>query len=358
MRTQRWGTASAPRLLAGVGLVLGLLAIVTLASLPSAGLGQSPGLVAAYSFDEGAGASVADASGSGNVGAIGSATWTSLGRFGNALAFNGQSRVTVPDAPSLRLQGAMTLSAWVFPSAWAAGEMSSTRGTTTTTCRLLVARVAPGRRSHLRRQLGRGVRHRPLALEHVDASGDDLRRADPTPVRERRPGREPPADRGAHAVHEPARDRRRLPLRAALRRPHRRSPRLRHRPHPDPSPSGHEHRHRRRSAPDTQPPTAPTGLAATATSPTQINLSWTAATDNAAILQYRVERCQGAGCSNFAEIATATGTTYQDTGRTPSTSYSYRVRAQDTSTNLGPYSNTATATRPRRPISPRPRRPT
>ena len=81
------------------------------------------GLVAAYSFNEGSGTSVADASGSGNAGSIGSATWTTAGKYGNALSFNGSSaRVTVPDSPSLRLTNAMTLEAWVFPttvnSAW------------------------------------------------------------------------------------------------------------------------------------------------------------------------------------------------------------------------------------------------
>ena len=59
------------------------------------------------------------------------------------------------------------------------------------------------------------------------------------------------------------------------------------------------------AAPDTTPPTAPPGLAATAVSPTQINLTWTAATDNVGVTSYRVERCQGAGCTNFTEIATA-----------------------------------------------------
>ncbi len=74
------------------------------------------GLVAAYGFDEGSGAIVADASGNGNGGTIDGATWT-VGRFGAALDFNGtNARVTVNDASSLHLTTAMTLEAWVKPS--------------------------------------------------------------------------------------------------------------------------------------------------------------------------------------------------------------------------------------------------
>ena len=62
-----------------------------------------------------------------------------------------------------------------------------------------------------------------------------------------------------------------------------------------------------------------------------------------------MERCQGAGCSGFAEIAQPTGTTFSDAGRSASTSYSYRVRAVDAAGNLGPYSGTATATTPASP---------
>ena len=98
--------------------------------------------------------------------------------------------------------------------------------------------------------------------------------------------------------------------------------------------------------PDTTAPTAPTNLSATAASSTVVNLSWTAATDNVAVTGYRVERCQGAGCSVFAEIGQPTGTTFSDPGRSASTSYSYRVRAIDAANNLGPYSATATATTP------------
>ena len=97
--------------------------------------------------------------------------------------------------------------------------------------------------------------------------------------------------------------------------------------------------------PDTEAPSAPGTPTATATSASQINLSWPAATDNVAVTLYRVERCQGAGCSNFGEIGTTASTSYSDTGLSASTSYSYRVRAQDAVPNVGPYSNTASRRR-------------
>src|SRR5205823_10037171 len=95
---------------------------------------------------------------------------------------------------------------------------------------------------------------------------------------------------------------------------------------------------------DTTPPTAPSTLTATPASSTQINLAWTASTDNVGVTGYRVERCQGAGCSSFAQIATPATTTFNDTGLAASTSYSYRVRAADAAANPSPYSNTASAT--------------
>src|SRR3989441_1126296 len=95
---------------------------------------------------------------------------------------------------------------------------------------------------------------------------------------------------------------------------------------------------------DTQPPTAPSNLTATAASGTQINLAWTASTDNVAVTGYKVESCQGAGCTTFAQIATVTGTAYNNTGLTNGTSYSYRVRATDAAGNLSSYSNAASAT--------------
>ena len=77
----------------------------------------SPNLVAAYSFDEGAGTTVADASGNGNTGTLAGATWTGSGKINGALSFNGtSSRVDVPNAASLQLSTSMTLEAWVNPT--------------------------------------------------------------------------------------------------------------------------------------------------------------------------------------------------------------------------------------------------
>jgi hypothetical protein len=76
-----------------------------------------PGLVAAYGFEEGSGSTTTDSSGLGNTGTITASTWTTAGRFGNALSFNGTSSVvTVSDAAALRLTSAMTVEAWVRPT--------------------------------------------------------------------------------------------------------------------------------------------------------------------------------------------------------------------------------------------------
>jgi hypothetical protein len=73
--------------------------------------------VAAYGFEEGSGTVVNDASGNGNNGTISGATWTTSGKYGNALSFNGTNAlVSVNNAPSLQLTSAMTLEAWVYPT--------------------------------------------------------------------------------------------------------------------------------------------------------------------------------------------------------------------------------------------------
>src|SRR5439155_12843968 len=94
----------------------------------------------------------------------------------------------------------------------------------------------------------------------------------------------------------------------------------------------------------------PAAQTATPMSSSQINLSWTASKDTGGVTGYRVERCAGAGCTSFAQLAAPTGTppgpSVSDTGLTQATSYSYRVRATDAAGNLSGYSNVASATTP------------
>lgn len=96
---------------------------------------------------------------------------------------------------------------------------------------------------------------------------------------------------------------------------------------------------------DTTPPTTPGSLAATATSSTAISLTWTASTDaGSGVSLYRIERCTGAACANFSQIATSATNSFNNTSLTASTLYRYRVRAQDGAGNLSGYSSTAEAT--------------
>ena len=92
------------------------------------------------------------------------------------------------------------------------------------------------------------------------------------------------------------------------------------------------------------PPSQPGTLTATAVSPSEVDLSWGASTGS--VSGYLIERCSGASCTNFTQIAApaGTGTTYKDTSVSASTSYSYRVRATDAAGNLSTYSNVATTT--------------
>ena len=77
---------------------------------------------------------------------------------------------------------------------------------------------------------------------------------------------------------------------------------------------------------DTTPPAAPANRGTGIISTSQINLNWTASTDNIAVTGYKVERCQGPGCANFVQVGTSTSISYSDTGLQAGTSCSYRVR--------------------------------
>lgn len=84
--------------------------------------------------------------------------------------------------------------------------------------------------------------------------------------------------------------------------------------------------------PDITVPTAPKNLSAQAVSSGQINLSWTASTDNTGVAGYIVYR-------DNVEIGTVTTTTYSDLGVVPNTTYSYTVKAFDAAGNVSGSSN-------------------
>ncbi|HLF51115.1 GEVED domain-containing protein [Flavobacterium sp.] len=88
---------------------------------------------------------------------------------------------------------------------------------------------------------------------------------------------------------------------------------------------------------DTVAPSAPTALAASGTTQTTTNLSWTASTDNVAVTGYDVY--QGATLK-----ATVTGTTYAVTGLTASTAYTFSVKAKDAAGNISASSNIVNVT--------------
>jgi hypothetical protein len=96
-------------------------------------------------------------------------------------------------------------------------------------------------------------------------------------------------------------------------------------------------------------PAAPSNLLATPASTSQVNLAWTDMASNED--GFKIERCSGAGCSNFAQIATVGSnvTSYSNNGLLASTAYSYRVCAYNSGGNSS-YSNTAIATTPAPPL--------
>jgi fibronectin type III domain protein/calcineurin-like phosphoesterase family protein len=95
---------------------------------------------------------------------------------------------------------------------------------------------------------------------------------------------------------------------------------------------------------DREPPSAPTGLSASPTSPTSVHLSWTAATDNVAVTSYGVYR-------NGALIGTASSTGFDDLSAEPNTTYQYTVDAVDGMENRSALSAPAPATTPTTPTA-------
>ena len=294
--------------------------------------------VAAYSFDEGTGTTVTDASGNGNNGTVSGTTWTNAGLYGNALVFNGTSaRVTINDSASLHLTTGMTLEAWVNPSTvnsvWRdviykgndnyfleatsshsgvpggggtfGGANVTTFGTAVLTSSTWTHLAVTYDSATLRLYVN-GVQVSSLAQ-----TGSILVSANPLQI-------------GGDSIFGQFFQGRIDEVRvynAAL-------------------PAAQIQTDM--NTPVGSYPSAPGNLTATPVSTNQINLSWAASSDNAGVVGYLVER-QALSGTNFVQIATPASTSYNDTGLTPNTNYSYRVRATNTVGHVGPYSNVAQA---------------
>ncbi len=253
--------------------------------------------MAAYGFDEGSGTTVTDASGNGNNGTVANTTWSTTGKYGGRLQFNGTNAlVTMPDAASLHLTSGMTLEAWVNPSTVNANwrdviykgndnfylEATSTQ------------RLAARRRPDRRRQLRRRVRHRHAHRQHLGVSR-------PRPMTGRRCGFYVNGTQVASTAHTGAITTSTNPLQiggdsiygqffaglidevrvynVALTAAQIQTDQA--------TPVNSTGR-------DTTPPSQPGTLTANAVSSSgEIDLSWGASTDNVGVTGYQIERCQG-----------------------------------------------------------------
>jgi Big-like domain-containing protein/fibronectin type III domain protein len=96
--------------------------------------------------------------------------------------------------------------------------------------------------------------------------------------------------------------------------------------------------------PDVTPPSVPTNLAASAASSSQVNLSWTASTDNVSVTGYTIYRgTPGTAPTKLTTIPAGTSSTitFGDSGLQPSTTYTYTVSAFDAADNQSAQSSSA-----------------
>ncbi|GAA0571008.1 chitinase [Kribbella sandramycini] len=98
--------------------------------------------------------------------------------------------------------------------------------------------------------------------------------------------------------------------------------------------------------PDTTPPTTPGGLTVGSPSSSTLQLNWSAATDANGIDHYDVVR------GSDAPQSVGNVTSWTATGLSPTTTYSFKVRACDPSGNCSPYGATVSGTTTTGPTNP------
>ncbi|MFE9448402.1 carbohydrate binding domain-containing protein [Streptomyces sp. NPDC006739] len=88
---------------------------------------------------------------------------------------------------------------------------------------------------------------------------------------------------------------------------------------------------------DTQAPTAPTGLTSTAKTSSSVSLQWNAATDNVGVTAYDIY-------SGANRVLSVSGTAATVGGLSPSTGYTFTVKARDAAGNVSGASNAVSVT--------------
>ncbi len=328
-------------------LLLATIALTTPFPLSSAQ--AATGMVAGYGFSEGSGATTADSSGNGITGTlVGGALWTA-GRTGSGLSFNGSSTyVDVGNPAVLQFTGSMTLSAWVYETAnvgddgqivaksddTSGWQLKSTPDTGVRTFAIAITNTSG---VHVQRY-GNTIRAlntwyhvagvydaSALTLSiYVNGILDNGTLSGTVPSSQRASAVNANIGRrtGGYNINGIVDDVRvygRALTQAEIQAD--------------------------MNAPvggvggDTTPPSTPTNVSATAVSSSQVDLSWTASTDNVGVAGYRVFR-------NSTSVGTSGSTSFSDTGLLPATTYAYSVAAYDAAGNTSLQSTAVTITTP------------
>jgi hypothetical protein len=303
-----------------------------------------PGLMASYSFDEGTGTNVADSSGNTNRGTFSTANWTTNGKYGSALVFNGStSLVTVNDSASLHLSTGMTLEAWVNPvlasSAWSdliykgdstydnyflegsspnnfspagggtfgGGSFGLVNKVTTGTGALTAHQWSHLAATYDGTQLVLFVNG--AQVSSLPQTGNIMTTGNPLQFG---------GDIANGQYFNGSIDEIRVYNRSLTASQIQADMNL---------PVGNT-------------PNAPANLTATIVNSNQINLNWATASAQLGVGAYLVER-KGMSGTNFVQIGWSKGTNYSDSNLPTGTNFSYRVRAVDRAGDVGPYSNVA-----------------
>jgi hypothetical protein len=321
-----------------LALPLAVLCVAVPAAVSEAGAADS-GLVAAYSFDEGAGATATDTSGSGHHGAIANATWTA-GQHGGGLSFNGTNSSVDLGALGTFYQQGFTLEAWVQkasskkdvgivgtwvgsgPVLWVdhlGGDYQLTLGSSLSSYLDSGRMPVAGQWQYLAATFDGAV-----ARFYIDGA-EVANRTVTSSVGTSNSWRIGAYGSSAGNFFDGVLDDVRIYNRALTASEVQGDMN-------DPVPS-----------PDTTPPSAPGQLAASGTIG-EAALNWQPAIDDVDVALYDVHRSTvpGFAPTDANRVAQPTGTTFTDTGLAAGTYY-YKVRAEDAAGNIGPASNEASA---------------